>query len=283
MTTVTDVRRRAGRRASLLPTTPSTIAAFLRMDVVEEISYPATFAMTLLKTVVPLFLYYFIGQLVSDARVGGDYLTFVTIGLAVSAILQGAMAGFGGSLQRGFMRGYLETLLVEPVPWTFLPIAMNLWQMILALFTGAVIMVLGLFLGANFLVEGLPEATLLIVLGVLACTAIGVLSASVLMLTLKSQPILIVYTLAASILAGSVFSVSQLPPLLRAVSYLIPHTYVINGIRTVLTDDPGSFHVSMGEAVIALVAFNVVVFPLGVWAFRRSLEFARRMGLLSGY
>jgi ABC-2 type transport system permease protein len=117
----------------------------------------------------------------------------------------------------------------------------------------------------------------------LATTAIGIMSAAVLMLTLKSQPILNVYSMLAGLLAGSVFSVSQLPDWLRPLSWLIPHTYVINGSREMLMKDPGAFAIEPTTAFLVLAGFSVVVFPLGMWAFRRSLEVARKMGMLSGY
>jgi len=256
------------------------------MEFIEEVSYPMTFAFTMLRSLMPLLLSFFIGQLVSGAGarpVGGDYLTFVTIGLGVTAMLQGALVGFGGLLQQAFMRGNLETYLVEPVPWTVLPLAMNTWALILGVFNGVALMILGIVLGANLDYGQMLGFGLLIALGLAATTAIGILSASVLMLTLKSQPILVVYGLAASLLAGSVFSVSQLPLWLRLFAYMIPHTYVINGARSLLMDNPGSFEMSFGAAVLVLSLFSVIAFPIGLWLFRRSLEFARKMGLLSGY
>ncbi len=257
--------------------------AFLRMEFVEEISYPMTFVFALAKSLMPLVLSFFIGQLINDGRVGGDYLTFVAIGLGVTAMLQGALVGFGGMLQVAFQRGTLETYLVEPVPWTVLPLAMNTWALGFGLFNGVALMVLGGILGANYELGQLPGFALLILLGMIATTAIGILSAAVLMLTLKSQPILVFYGLAASLLAGSVFSVSQLPGWLRFFSYLIPHTYVINGSRTLLMADPGSFDLPFSTAAIVLTVFSVIAFPMGLWLFRRALEFARKMGLLSGY
>jgi len=257
--------------------------AFLRVEFIEEISYPMSFAFSLMRSVMPLLLSFFIGQLIKDERVGGDYLTFVSIGLGVTAMLSGALAGFGGSMTRAFQRGTLETYLVEPVPWAFLPIAMNTWQLMLGIFNGTMIMVVGMFLGANYVAGQIPAFVLLVVLGIFATTAIGLVSAAVLMLTLKSQPILQVYSLAAGLLAGAVFSVSQLPPWLKVFSFLIPHTYVINGARTLLMEDPGSFEIPYSTALLVLLGFSVLMFPFGVWLFRRSLEFARKMGMLSGY
>ncbi len=257
--------------------------AFLRVEFVEEISYPMSFAFSLMRSVMPLLLSFFIGQLISDSRVGSDYLTFVSIGLGVTAMLSGALAGFGGSMSRAFQRGTLETYLVEPVPWTFLPLAMNTWPLLLGIFNGSMIMVLGVLLGADFVAGQIPAFILLVVLGLIATTAIGLVSAAVLMLTLKSQPILQVYSLAAGLLAGAVFSVSQLPWWLKIFSFLIPHTYVINGARTLLMTDPGEFTIPYTTAVLVLLGFSVIVFPFGIWLFRRALEFARTMGMLSGY
>lgn len=281
--TATEQRPRIASAERSRPGTWSTLLAFLRVQFIEEISYPMTLLFMTVRSLMPLLLSFFIGQLISDSRVGSDYLTFVSIGLGVTAILQGALVGFGGTLQAAFQRGTLETYLVEPVPWTVLPIAMNTWAVFLGVFNGTALMILGGVMGANYELNQMLGFLLLIVLGLIATTAIGITSAAVLMLTLKSQPLLQVYAMAAGLLAGSVFSVSQLPGWLKIFAWLIPHTYVINGSRSLLMADPGSFEIPFGTAVIVLTVFSAIVFPIGLWLFRRALEFARKMGMLSGY
>jgi ABC-2 type transport system permease protein len=262
----------------------SISTAFLRMDAIEDVSYPLSLILGELGVMAPVFIYFFIGELVpSSPEIGDDYFTFAVIGLCVSTILQAALGGFGGSLQRAQNRGTFETLLVEPVPWTFLPFAMNLWRVILGFLGGTLIFLLGLLLGADYVISGLPAFVLLLILGVLASMGIGILAASLMVLAKRSQPVLTLYGLAASLLAGALFSVDQLPPYLRALSWAIPHTYVINSARTVLMEDPGSFSISFGSAALALTLFNLVVFTGGLWLFNRSLQYARKMGMLSGY
>jgi ABC-2 type transport system permease protein len=262
----------------------SISTAFLRMDAIEDVSYPLSLILGELGVMAPVFIYFFIGELVpSSPEIGDDYFTFAVIGLCVSTILQAALGGFGGSLQRAQNRGTFETLLVEPVPWTFLPFAMNLWRVILGFLGGTLIFLLGLLLGADYVISGLPAFVLLLILGVLASMGIGILAASLMVLAKRSQPVLTLYGLAASLLAGALFSVDQLPPYLRALSWAIPHTYVINSARTVLMEDPGSFSISFGSAALALTVFNLVVFTGGLWLFNRSLQYARKMGMLSGY
>jgi ABC-2 type transport system permease protein len=254
------------------------------MDIIEDISYPMSLVLSELGTVLPILVSFFIGELVgSTVATGNDYFTFAVLGLAVTAVLQGALGGFGGSLQRALNRGTLETLLVEPVPWTFLPFAMNLWRIMMGVLEGGLILALGAVLGADYNLSGAGAFLVLLLLGVLANTAIGIISAAILVLSKRSKPFLTLYGMAASLLAGSVFGVSQLPDWLQTLSWAIPHTYVINASRAVLMDDPGSFVIPFDTAVLALAIFNIVVMTLGLWLFSRSLEYGRKMGMLSGY
>lgn len=262
----------------------SVTAAFLRMDAVEDFSYPLSLAMSQAGTLAPVFIYYFVAELIGTSpEVGDDYFTFVVIGFAISTALQSALSGFGGSLQRAQNRGTFETFLVEPIPWVFLPFAMNLWKVVLGILGATLIMTLGFVLGAEFVGAGIPEFLVLIALGILASIGIGIVSASLVVLAKRAQPILALYGLASSLLAGAIFPVDLLPDWLQAMSWLLPHTYVINAARDVLMVDPGTFTIAFSTAVIALTIFNIVVFAIGLWLFSKSLQYARKMGMLSGY
>jgi ABC-2 type transport system permease protein len=254
------------------------------MDFIEDISYPLSTLVSMLGTIAPLLIYFFVGELVGEnPEVGDDYFTFATIGLVASTILQAALSGFGGSLQKAQNRGTFETLLVEPVPWVFLPFAMNLWRVVEGVIGGLLVFLFGMLLGAEYILSGIPQFIVLLVLGILASMAVGIISASLLVLAKKSQPILWAYGFAASLLSGALFSVDQLPPFLQNLAWIIPHTYVINSARAALMEDPGTFSIPFGTATIALTIFNIVVFSLGLWLFSRSLRYARKMGILAGY
>jgi ABC-2 type transport system permease protein len=140
-----------------------------------------------------------------------------------------------------------------------------------------------MLLGANYVLSGVLRFVVLLILGVFASMGIGIVSASLMVLAKRGQPLLTLYGMASSLLAGAVFSVDQLPPFLKALSWLIPHTYVINSARTVLMEDPGTFSIPFNTAVLALLIFNLVIFAGGLWLFTRSLRYARKMGMLSGY
>lgn len=272
----------APRSATMRPA--AVAAAFLRMDIIEDVSYPLWLILQHVALIVPVFIYYFIGELVGDApTVGGDYFTFATIGLAISTVLQAALIGFGWALGRAQDRGTFETLLVEPVPWTVLPFAMNLWRALLGVLSGAIVFLIGLALGARIDLSGLPAFLVILLLGVLASMAVGIVAATLMVLSKRAAPLLVLYGLAASVLAGALFSVEQLPRALQFVSWAMPHTYVINAARDVLMADPGSFSVPFGTAVVALGVFNMVTLTGGLWLLSRSMQYGRKMGLLSGY
>lgn len=254
------------------------------MDAIEDLSYPAPFLLSELGIMFPVIIYVFIGELVGDSpRIGGDYFTFASIGLAVTLFLQKALSGFGVSLQRAQNRGQFETLLVEPVPWIYLPFAMNLWNASLGLVNGALVLSFSALMGANYRLAGLGQFIVLALLGVLASMAIGILAASLGIVAKRAQPILALYGMASSLLGGALFSVDQLPSWLRPLSWVIPHTYVINASRSALMLNPGTFVIPIETAVIALSIFDVVVMTFGMWLFMRSLQFARTAGILGGY
>jgi ABC-2 type transport system permease protein len=262
----------------------STMAAYLRLDAVEEFSYPFAFAVSEASVLVPLVVYLFVGQLVGGSpRVGGDYFTFATVGLALAAMLQASLSGFGGALTQKQNRGQLETLLAEPLPWSLLPFAMNAWHVVLGITNGALILLVGAALGADLRTDRLDRFLLLALLGVTASVSVGMLSASLMVLAKRAAPILALYGAAASFLGGAFFSVDQLPGWLKPLSWVVPHTYVINAARAALMDDPGTFVVTFSTAVLALSVFNVVALLVGVWTFGRALQYARRAGSLGGY
>jgi ABC-2 type transport system permease protein len=111
-----------------------------------------------------------------------------------------------------------------------------------------------------------------------------VLSASVKILSKRSDPILVLYTILTGLLSGAAFPVSLLPAPLRVISYILPQTYVLAATRKVLMPDGSSIAgPSAIQATLMLAGFLIVMYPLGLWVFGRALEVARRVGTLASY
>lgn len=259
--------------------------AFLRMSLSMELSYPVSLLIRHVSPLVTPLLFFFVATLVpqSSDQFGGDYFTFVMVGLIANQMLQAGLASFGSTLNSALQQGQFEMLLVEPVRWRLLPFGMVLFTLITQTINTALIVLLAVLLGAEFIWGGAPAALAVLILGMTATLGIGILSASVRVLAKRSDPLLTLYQMAAMVLAGVFFPLDALPAFARFFSWLIPHTYVIGAMRKALLPETAALDIELAPAVLALAAFNLAILPLSLWLFGRSLEFGRKLGVLSGY
>lgn len=265
-----------------------TALGFLRMGYLRSVAYPLGFVLEQLNALVFPVVFVFIAQLTGPSgaadRFGGDYYTFVIIGIfSVHAITSG-IKGFSAELDQAIVHGNFEMLLVESIRWRMLPFAMSLWPMILGLLTGAFILLSGGVLGAEYNLVGLLPALPIVLLGLTAGLSVSIFSASVKVLAKKGDPILTVFLLIAHVFSGAYFALEMIPGWIRWVSYLIPHTYVIGALRRVLMPAGSTLDaMTLDTALVGLVIFNVIMYPLALYLFGRGMEVGRKYGLLGGY
>ena len=69
------------------------------------------------------------------------------------------------------------------------------------------------------------------------------------------------------------YPVAVLPPWLQMVAWLLPPTYVFEGMRALLID-----HVFRSDLMIQAFGMNIVVFSVGIFGFMLLLKSARRNG-----
>jgi len=260
--------------------------AFISVDYIDAMNYPLAIVMKTLSAVVPIVTFKFVADLMGDngADVAFDYYTFVVIGVATMTLLNATLNAFGNALLRLVTQGQLEMYLVEPVPWNLLPFVMLPWPGIMAIGTAIAMIGVSIPLGASYAIEGVPAALGIVALGLIATLAVGILGAAVRVLSKRADPVFTIYTIAASVLSGAFFPVEQLPSWLTSLSWLIPHTYVIQALRRVLMPDGAVLGgPTAGQAMLALVAFAIVLYPIAMWVFGRTLEYGRKIGALSGY
>jgi ABC-2 type transport system permease protein len=266
--------RRRGRVRKVL----DTFEAYVRVDLVEERMFPASTLLRYLAVVFPVLLYYFQANFL---HTGQQVFVIMLIGVAVTAGLQDALTGLTARLQFAQERGTLETYLVEPVPWALIPVAMNIWRSFTGAMMACLMVAMGALLGAPIKVSAIPLALVVLFLGIAACNAIGTLAASFLILFKRGEPVIMIYGLAAGVLGGALFPIDVLPSWVRPLSYLVPHSYVINAERQLLMPDPPAGGLSPAVSILILAGFCVVVFAVGLFLFDRALKVARKWGILS--
>ena len=259
--------------------------AFVRLGLRNAINYPLGYGMAQLTALAPVIIYYFVAGLVTPGtNVGGDYYTFVIIGLIAVQMLDVGMRSFSTEIGAALERGWFEMILVTPLRWTLLPFGMVQWSLFQAVVRTAIIVGLATFLGARIAPEGILPGLAILVLGVVLGLAFGVLFAGMKVLAKSGDPLLPLYSVGAQLFSGVYFPVESLPEWLQPVSLLFPHTYVIAALRRVLmpqgADLPG---LSAAAAIGVLSMLTVILFPVAMVTYKRAMELGRRTGALAGY
>jgi len=259
--------------------------AFVRMSARATFSYPLGFALFLLAQVTSILTFYFLAHFVAHSgAIGPSYLAFATVGLGAGQLTAAGIIGLSSELDAAIQQGRMEMLLIEPVSWRLLPLALVIWQAAYRGLTAALLVVIAAGLGARFVIPDPSIVVLLSVLGVVSGVAIGVLAASLRILAKRSDPIATLFTLAGTLLSGGLVPLNVFPVGLRVVAWFLPSTYLIAGLRKAMLPGAGGIY-GPGPlgATLLLVAFVVVLLPLAVWLFGRALDVGRRYGVLAGY
>jgi ABC-2 type transport system permease protein len=111
--------------------------------------------------------------------------------------------------------------------------------------------------------------------------SIGILSACFILVYKKGNPLGWVFGSVSGLMGGVFFPIEVLPEWLRWISYLIPITYTLKGLRASLLTTADFSQIL--PHITALFIFSVVLFPLSLFMFRLALRKAKRDGSLTHY
>jgi ABC-2 type transport system permease protein len=260
-------------------------SAFTWLGYTEELAYPLNFVLKQAQPIFTVIVYYYVSLLVdSGPDVAGDYYSFVVVGAVVIRMLDSGLGSFSATLEATVSQGRLESLLVEPIRWKLIPFGLASWSILTSAITSIVMAGLGVLIGVDINLSGVPAATLILVLGIGASHALGIIAAAVKLISKRGNPFVTLYGMAVVLLCGLMFPVSSLWPPLRALSYLLPPTYAIEGVRrALLPGGEGLTGPSTLVCVLALTGFCVIIYPVSLWIYGRSVDVGRRYGTLAGY
>lgn len=262
--------------------------AFVWKDFVNETSYKFAFFMQFFGILITTVTFFYLSKLLGEVGIsylkpyGGDYFSFVLIGVALFTYLKVSMDSLSNSIREGQMLGTLEALLVTQTEIPAIILSSSLYSFIFASFKVAVYLLLGAFVfGVNMGNANLPGAFLILLLTIISFSSFGIISASFVMVLKKGDPVSWLLTNISGILGGLYYPVSVLPAWLQKVSYVLPVTYSLNGMRLALLKGC-SFRTLMPDRV-ALMAFSGIMLPLSIFAFRFAVKKAKSDGTLTQY
>jgi ABC-2 type transport system permease protein len=266
----------------------SVAAAFFKRDLSLNLSYRTSFFLQSFGILISVATAYFISRLFGNAIVpqlnqyGGDYFSFALIGVAFYGYLNTSLTNFAQSIRDGQVMGTLEIMLLSPTRLSSILISSSLWSYFFTTINVLVYIILGTFIfGFNLGEANILSSLLVLILSVASFSGIGILSAAMVLVVKKGDPVAVFYGSISSLLAGVYYPITILPPQLEILSRLFPLTYALDAMRLALLKGYSIYELRMD--LIVLLLFAVVLTPLSIFAFRIALKRAKKEGSLIHY
>lgn len=266
----------------------SVVLAFLKRDFSQEISYRLSFLMQLGSIFLSAAVFYFLAQLVGEGAsaqlevYGGDYFSFVLIGLAFTGFLGVSLSNYADIIREGQMMGTLEIMLLSPTRLSVILLSSSIWEYLLTTVRVVVYLLLGAFVfGADLGNSNIGAAILVLLLSIASFSGIGILSAAMVLLVKKGNPVTWLLGSVSSLLAGVYYPVSVLPDWLEPVSRILPLTYALDAMRLAMLQGYSIYELRWD--MLILLGFTFILTPLAFLVFRKALKRAKKEGSLIQY
>jgi ABC-2 type transport system permease protein len=251
---------------------------FLR-DLAVARSYRAAFVLELFYALFGVASFYFLSKFIASPELerslpqGTSYFSFVLVGLAFFDYLTVALHTFDESLQNARQNGTLENLLVTQTSLPVILAGSSLYPFVLLSLRTVIYLGWGAVLfGFPWRGANLSGALLILMASILACSGLGILSASYLLVFKRGNPFNWAIMGLSSVVGGMMYPVSVLPVWLQHIARLVPITYALEGMRAALLD-----HAALQDlwpSLAALLIFAAILLPISFvvfsWALRRT-------------
>ena len=202
-----------------------------------------SFAFTLVRIFTQCLVFFFFSKLFEGACTdprSWRRMARSPLGIAFYPFLGVGLQSLADSISRAQMTGTLEALLVTPTSLTTVIFSSSLFAFLFAAARVVVYLVIGtLVFSVGFGQANLGVALLVLVLSTVAFAAIGMISASFVMIFKRSSPTDWIFGGISTILGGVLFPVDVLPAWLRPVSLLLPMTHALEAMRLAMLKGAG--------------------------------------------
>ena len=263
------------------------VRAFVRRDFLQMASYRTNFVFSMLGILFSSLTFFFFSRLVSQdtidlAPYGGAYFPFALVGIAFYQFLGAGLGSLSESISRAQTTGTLEALLVTPTSLTTIVFSSTIFGFVFAAVRVLVYLVLGaLVFDVNFAHANVPMALFVLALSTVNFLAIGMLSASWVMIFKGGSPTGFVFGGISGLLSGVLFQRSVLYPWMRPLAAVLPLTHALEAMRGAVLMGKGFDE--LWPSILALLVFAAVLLPTGVAAFSLAVRRAKRTGSLVQY
>jgi ABC-2 type transport system permease protein len=197
---------------------------------------------------------------------GYRFIDFLTPGIVAMAVLFSSIFS-GVSVLWDKQFGFLQEVLVAPVSRLSIVIGRTFGGATTALMQGFVILAIALALGVKVSLIGLATGILFMVLLAFSAVGFGLIVASQMEDFHGFQLIMNLIIFPLFFLSSAIFPIEGLPNWLKAVAFVNPLTYGVDGLRYSLI---GFSSIPIWIDLSVLLAFCMVMVSVGSYLFGRS-------------
>lgn len=262
--------------------------AFLKKDILTESSYKLSFVSQFFGIFISILTFFFFGKLVGGSSVsaylkpyGGDYFSFVLIGIAFSDLMFMALGIFEGRVREGQVSGTLEPLLLTQTSFPTILLSSSLYSFLLSFVRAALYLIVGSFFGANFDVSRIFLIILILVISLVNFSAIGLMSASFVLVLKRGNPVGWIFGSLTELIGGVLYPVTILPPFLQFAAKFLPITYSLRAMRGVLIQGQSFFDILTDLSILSLMA--VILLAAALFSFKVALKKVKVDGTLTHF
>jgi ABC-2 type transport system permease protein len=261
--------------------------AVLRRDWILAVRQPLGFIARWFSPIIGIAGFYFVARLVDphralsiDGRHDG-YFAYVSVNLSFMLLQTSALQAFSQTIRYDQLVGTLEPIFASPAQTGLIVASCGVWPLVTSL--AQVFLCLAgasLFMGLDLHATDFASLLTFVALSTLTMGAIGILGAAGVIAFRQVPPSNYLVGGAASLLSGTLFPTHLFPPALQLVSWCLPLTHALRGLRGAIAGD--TVAAAGGDALWLTVA-TALLLPASFLVLHYAVERARCDGTLAQY
>ena len=178
--------------------------------------------------------------------------------------------------------GTLEIILLSPIKLSQMLLFSSLWAYIFTTVRFLFYLFWGIVLfGLNVGNGDVLTASVFLLLSILCFAPLGILSATVIMVFKRGTWFRTIVSGASVLLGGVVYPVSVLPDWILNLTYFVPMTHSVNGMRHALLNGQNLF--DLWHDAVFLAVFAIIFLPLSIAVFQLGVNRCKEAGTLTHY
>ena len=256
--------------------------AFARLEYRAMKFYPSSFVLAIIKSFVTMGIWLFVSLFLNEyaskslASYNGDFVAYMVIGVVFFQSAGEVLVLPFQSLSTAFWEKRLEVYNAANYGiWAYL-VGKFIWT-----FAYNTVIQFSVLMFAIFVVKievnssiSMGSAFVFYILFLITCFGIGLIGASnFFFLEVKTgkEPVTWITDVLARIFSGVYYPITVIPHSIRFVSYLIPHTYALGGIRQIMLNGNTLMDRSVYIDTFIMLGFCTVFMILGIRMLNRAL------------